>query len=94
VDRISTSVPGFYDAVLMDIQMPVMDGYEAAENIRRLPDPALSGIPIIAVTANAFGEDVRRAQAAGMDAHISKPIDPEQLSRTLEEILGRGLQQS
>lgn len=94
VDRISTSVPGFYDAVLMDIQMPVMDGYEAAESIRRLPDPALAGIPIIAVTANAFGEDVRRAQAAGMDAHISKPIDPEQLSRTLEEILGRGLQQN
>ena len=88
VEKVSAAAPGFYDAVLMDIQMPVMDGYEATQKIRDLDEPALADIPIIAVTANAFGEDVRRAHEAGMDAHISKPIDPDQLARTLETVLG------
>ncbi len=64
-----------YDAVLMDIQMPVMDGYAAAQKIRRLKDPAKSRIPIIAMTANAFSEDRARAIAAGMNDHVAKPID-------------------
>lgn len=88
VQKIETGPAGTYDAVLMDIQMPVMDGYEAAGRIRGLEDPARAGIPIIAVTANAFGEDVRKAREKGMDGHISKPIDPDQLSDTLKRILG------
>jgi len=78
----------YYDAVLMDVQMPVMDGYQTARAIRRLPDPAKAGIPIIAMTANAFEEDRRKALECGMNAHIAKPIDVEKLLQTLEEILG------
>ena len=86
VDAVAASVPGWYDAVLMDIQMPVLDGYGATEKIRELENTALADIPIIAVTANAFGEDVRKAHSVGMDAHISKPIDPAQLEKTLQEV--------
>lgn len=75
------------DVFLMDIQMPVMDGYEATKMIRQLPDPVKAGIPIIAVTANAFGEDVRKAKETGMNGHISKPVEPEELAGTLERIL-------
>ena len=71
---------------MMDIQMPVLDGYGATEKIRELENTALADIPIIAVTANAFGEDVRKAHSVGMDAHISKPIDPAQLEKTLQEV--------
>ena len=70
---------GDYDAVLMDIQMPVMDGYEAARNIRKNKNPKIAGIPIIAVTANAFEEDVKRAEEAGIERYISKPVDPDKL---------------
>ena len=83
VDAIASSVPGSYDIVLMDIQMPVMDGYEATMAIRALPDPQLASVPIIAVTANAFGEDARKAFEVGMNGHIAKPVDPDKLLKTL-----------
>lgn len=87
VKKIEQSKPGEYDMVLMDIQMPVMDGYEATRHIRALKNPALSGIPIIAMTANAFTEDIQAAQNAGMNAHISKPIIIEELIKTITENL-------
>jgi len=85
--RIADSRPGDYDAVLMDIQMPVMDGYAATRRIRALDDPLLASIPIIAMTANAFAEDVHSAEKAGMQAHISKPLDVDRMLRTLCEVL-------
>ena len=87
LDLVSTSEPGYYDAVLMDLQMPVMDGYEATRAIRALDDPALAGIPILAMTANAFKEDVEAVKAAGMQAHIPKPIDVNVLMNTLRSVL-------
>ena len=66
---------GYFDAVLMDVQMPVMNGYEAARAIRASAHPDAQTIPIIAMTANAFAEDVQTAMASGMNVHLSKPID-------------------
>lgn len=74
VKKIRVSKPGDYDLVLMDVQMPVMNGYDATREIRALPDPALAGIPILAMTANAFDEDRRSALECGMDGFLSKPI--------------------
>ena len=87
LDRITASSPGEFDAVLMDIQMPVMDGYDASRSIRALPDERTAAIPIIAMTANAFSEDVQRAREAGMNAHVAKPIDINVLKQTLYDIL-------
>ena len=87
VDKVAASRPGDYQAVLMDVQMPVMDGYEATKAIRALDDAALAGIPIIAMTANAFAEDIQAARDAGMDGHIAKPIDVGKMMQTLAEIL-------
>ena len=87
VDMVDAADAGYYDAVLMDIQMPVMDGYEATLAIRALPDRRKATIPIIAATANAFGEDVRKAEEIGMDAHIAKPIEPDTLLETLAQVL-------
>ena len=84
LEAFAESKEGYYDAVLMDIQMPLMDGYEAARAIRSSTHPQAGRIPIIAMTANAFQEDVAKAQEAGMDAHIAKPIEPEFLYRTLK----------
>ena len=81
------AAPGQYDLILMDIQMPRMNGYDATKAIRKLPDSAASGIPIIAMTANAFEEDKKNAIAAGMDGHIAKPIDVPKLLNTLSGIL-------
>ena len=72
-----------YDAILMDMQMPVMDGCDAARAIRRLDRPDAATVPIVAVTANAFAEDVDRTTAAGMNAHVSKPIDMDRLLKAL-----------
>ena len=83
------SEPFFFDAVLMDMQMPEMDGCEAARRIRSLSRPDAERVPIIAVTANAFAEDISATAAAGMNAHISKPIDFGLLSRTLSQLIGR-----
>jgi signal transduction histidine kinase/ABC-type amino acid transport substrate-binding protein/BarA-like signal transduction histidine kinase len=78
---------GYYRLVLMDIQMPVMDGYTATRTIRGFENPALANIPVIAMTANAFEEDQKKAMEAGMNAHIAKPVDVEKLLDTLERIL-------
>ena len=77
------SAKGRFDAILMDIQMPVMNGYEAAQAIRSSTHPQSVTIPIIAMTANAFAEDIKNALSAGMNAHIAKPIDPQKLYETL-----------
>lgn len=81
--------PGTFDAVLMDIQMPEMNGYEAAREIRKLDRPDAAGIPVIAMTANAFTEDIQAALEAGMTAHIAKPIDVQNLVETLVKYGGR-----
>ena len=83
VDKLSQSPAGYYQAVLMDIRMPVMTGFEAAEAIRRLDHPD-AGLPIIAMTADAFAEDVQKCLDAGMNAHISKPIDVREVTRLLD----------
>ena len=77
------SAKGRFDAILMDIQMPIMNGYEAAQAIRSSTHPQSATIPIIAMTANAFAEDIKNALSAGMNAHIAKPIDPQKLYETL-----------
>jgi CheY-like chemotaxis protein len=78
---------GYYSAILMDVRMPEMDGLEATEAIRKLNRPDAKQIPIIALTANAFDEDVQRSLQAGMNAHLSKPVQPDVLYKTLEELL-------
>lgn len=87
VDKFRASQPGFYDAVLMDLRMPVMNGYEAAEAIRS-SGRADAEIPIIAMTADAFSEDIQKCLACGMNAHVSKPIDIRELLRLLQKYLG------
>lgn len=87
VEKISESTPGTYQAILMDIQMPVMNGYEATKKIRELNNPELANIPIIAMTANAFTEDIKAAKNAGMNSHIAKPIDISKMIETLTEVL-------
>ena len=87
VDMLKKSEPGYYFAVLMDVQMPVMNGYEATRAIRALEDKELAKIPIIAMTANAFEEDKAEAFAAGMDAHVAKPIDVAALTEALAGFL-------
>ncbi len=87
LDMLVSAGAGAYDIVVTDIQMPVMDGYEEARAIRALDDPVLSGIPIVAMSANAFQEDVRASHEAGMNAHVAKPIDVGALSHALMEAL-------
>ena len=87
VEKVRTAAPGSYDLVLMDVQMPVMDGYTATRQIRALEDPALAGIPILAMTANAFDEDRRNAMKSGMNGFLSKPIVIGDLVQELHKIL-------
>ena len=87
LEMVARSAPGYYQLVLMDIQMPVMDGYEAAKGIRALPSPELASIPILAMTANAFEEDRQAALKCGMNGHIAKPINIETLLETLDQVL-------
>ena len=89
VEKMSAAKPGQYDAILMDIQMPIMDGYEATRQIRKLPDADVASIPIIAMTANAFEEDKKLAFEAGMNAHVAKPINIPVLMETLEQLLSK-----
>ena len=84
LEKVSTSKPGTYDLVLMDVQMPVMNGYEATKCIRKLKDPALANISILAMTANAFDEDRKKALESGMDGFLSKPIVIEELVQALK----------
>ena len=89
VEMFSGHPAGYYDAVLMDMRMPEMDGLTAATTIRAMKDhPDAKDIPIIALTANAFDEDVQRSLQAGLNAHLSKPVDPENLYETLESFIG------
>ena len=87
VDTFAKSPPNYFDAVLMDIRMPIMDGLKATETIRALERPDAKTVPIIAMTANAFDEDVQRSLQAGMNAHLSKPVEPEHLFKTLAELI-------
>lgn len=87
VDMLKNSEPGYYQLVLMDVQMPVMDGYEAARAIRKLENKKLASIPILAMTANAFEEDKQEALKSGMNDHIAKPINVKNLIDTLDNIL-------
>jgi CheY-like chemotaxis protein len=88
VDMVNAADADYYDIILMDIQMPIMDGYEATRLIRTMEDPVKANIPIIAVTANAFDEDKKNALNAGMNGHLAKPYDIAEILRTLHEILG------
>ncbi|MEG1774075.1 MAG: response regulator, partial [Oscillospiraceae bacterium] len=83
----SKSTPGGLDAILMDIQMPVMNGYEATRAIRSCRHPQSKTIPIIAMTANAFAEDLQKSIDAGMNDHLTKPIEPQQLYATLAALI-------
>ena len=87
VKKVKNSKPGKYDLVLMDVQMPVMNGYDATKQIRGLTDPALAGITILAMTANAFEEDKKKALECGMDGFLSKPIVIEELISALQDNL-------
>ncbi len=86
--RLEERGAGYYDLILMDIQMPNMDGYRATEIIRAMDDKGLANIPIIAMTANAFSEDKKKALAKGMNGHVAKPIDMEVVKKTIGEVLG------
>ena len=87
VEMVAESEAGYYDVILMDIQMPVMDGYTATQAIRSLQNPALAQIPIIAMTANAFQEDIKKAEKIGMNGHIAKPLDIPDMKETLHQVL-------
>ena len=89
VARMNTAAEDQYDLILMDIQMPQMDGYTATRKIRAMDNPRKANIPIVAMTANAFDEDRKKAFAAGMNAHVAKPIDMAVLSHTLDEIFAK-----
>ena len=87
LDKFSSSAPGEYDAILMDVRMPVMDGLQATQAIRALERPDAKTIPIIALTANAFDEDVQRSLQVGMNAHLTKPVEPQRLFDTLRSLI-------
>ena len=87
VEMVEKNPAGYYNGVIMDIQMPIMDGCEASRQIRALPDQKKANVPIIAMTANAFGDDLKKSKDAGMNAHLAKPIDVGMLTETLAEWL-------
>ena len=87
LETFAGSEPYYFDAILMDMRMPEMDGLEATKAIRALDRPDAKTVPIIALTANAFDEDVQRSMQAGLNAHLSKPVEPEALFETLEGLI-------
>ena len=87
VDMFAQHPAGYYDAILMDMRMPEMDGLEASRTIRAMDREDAKDIPIIALTANAFDEDVQRSLQAGLNAHLSKPVEPAALFETLESLI-------
>lgn len=86
VQKVQAAAPGWYGLVLMDLQMPVMDGWAAAQAIRALPNPARAGVPIIALSANTMPEDLRRSRECGMDAHLQKPVDLPALLEAIRQV--------
>ena len=91
VEIVKNAAPGYYDLILMDVQMPIMNGYEATKAIRKLDDAALANIPIVAMTANAFDEDRKTAMESGMNAHVAKPINVDVLMGVISEILSKSV---
>jgi CheY-like chemotaxis protein len=89
IEKFTASPTNYYDAILMDIRMPVMNGIEATKAIRALDREDAKLIPIIAMSANAFEEDVKRSLDSGMNAHLSKPVDPRKMYKTLSELISR-----
>ena len=87
LQKYEASPEDYYDAILMDMRMPEMDGLEATRRIRALARPDAAQVPIIALTANAFDEDVQRSLQAGLNAHLTKPVEPEALFSTLENLI-------
>ena len=87
VEKFAAAAEGTYDLILMDVQMPRMNGYDATRAIRALPGGKGAEVPIIAMTANAFQEDKENARAAGMNAHLAKPIRIEELQKTMASFL-------
>ena len=87
LEKVENAPAGRYDLILMDIQMPVMDGYEATRRIRALSDKEKASVPIVAMTANAFEDDRKNALNAGMNGHIAKPLDLPKLFRVLSELM-------
>ncbi|MBO5521244.1 MAG: response regulator, partial [Eubacterium sp.] len=90
VEKFASHPAGYYDAVLMDMRMPEMDGLEATKTIRAMDREDAKAIPIIALTANAFDEDVQRSLQAGLNAHLTKPVQPEALFETLKSMIDPG----
>jgi CheY-like chemotaxis protein len=86
-DIFRKSLSGYFDCILMDIRMPVMNGYQAAKAIRAMDRPDAGSVPIIAMTADAFRDDIQKCLTAGMNGHIAKPVDPEKLYAVLAEVL-------
>ena len=84
VEMFRKSAPGYYDAILMDIRMPIMNGYEATDSIRAMSRPD-SSLPIIAMTADAYSDDIQRCLEHGMNAHVAKPIDIDDVARILKK---------
>ncbi len=89
VEKVKNADAGRYDAVLMDVQMPVLNGYEATFAIRALDDKAKAGIPVVAMTANAFAEDKAQADKAGMNGYVTKPISYDEIVSVLGKLLGQ-----
>lgn len=89
VDMVAASEEGYYDLILMDLQMPVMNGHDATRALRKMERRDTKTIPIVAMTANAFVEDIQQSKASGMNEHMSKPLDIDQLQRMLSRWLGR-----
>ena len=87
VEMFESHPEGYYDAILMDMRMPEMDGLTASKTIRAMDRADAKEIPIIALTANAFDEDVQRSMQAGLNAHLSKPVEPDSLYETLESLI-------
>ena len=89
LEKVTYAAPGYYDLLLLDLQMPVMDGWTAAKAIRALPDPALSRIPTVALSANMLESDQQRSRESGIDVHLNKPMDLSLLLQTIEDLTGK-----